>query len=104
MSKALWPMLAGFTLWALAFIVLYTLQYLGCRFAWPASLHRATLIGAYVAILAVLAGYAALQFASLRKRRSSATAVHRIGSGTTIAALAATAVTFGPVAFVSMCT
>ena len=48
---ALLLLFAGFSLWALAFVVLYALQALGCAYSWPQ--HRLILISAY--LLAILA-------------------------------------------------
>jgi len=102
-SKHLWPLLTGFTLWALAFIVLYGLQHLGCHFGWPPAQHRAALVAGYVVSLLVLTGYLALQIGTLRKSRPVAKALDGIGVGTSVAALAATVITLGPVAFASLC-
>jgi hypothetical protein len=103
MSRTLWPILPGFTLWALAFIVLYALQYLGCYFAWDPALHRTLLIAAAIVSLALLAFCLVLQLRALRRPRAAPTAIDRIGVGATIAALGATVVTLAPVTFVSMC-
>ena len=103
MSKQLWPLLTGFTLWALAFIALYGLQHLGCYFGWAPAQHRAVLVAGYVVSLLVLGGYLALQIGALRRNRPAATALDGIGVGTSVAALVATAITMGPVAFASLC-
>lgn len=44
-KRALVLLLAGFTLWSLAFVLLYALQALGCAYGWGAW-HRPILIGA----------------------------------------------------------
>ena len=100
MTKRLWPLLAGFSLWALAFIALYGLQYLGCRFGWPPGEHRTVLVVAYGVSLALLVICLSMQMRALHKPPAP---IERIGVGTTIAALAATAITLGPVAFASLC-
>ena len=103
MTRTLWPILTGFTLWALAFIALYALHHLGCHFAWEPGLHRAVLVGAYLLALALLAGHLALQVRTLRRPGAAPTTMQRLGAGATIAALAATIVTLGPVPFLSIC-
>lgn len=103
MIRRLWPLLAGFTLWALAFVLLYALQYLGCYFGWTPVAHRTALVVSYAIALAVLAGALLVQIALLRRRGSAATSLDRVGIGATIAALAATAVTFSPTLLASAC-
>ena len=51
MTRTLWPLLTGFILWALAFIALYALQYMGCFVTWDPVHHRAALIGVYMLAL-----------------------------------------------------
>jgi hypothetical protein len=68
MIRHLWPLLAGFTLWALAFILLYALQYLGCYFGWAPAAHRTALVVGYVMSIAALAGALLVQLALLRRR------------------------------------
>tara|TARA_R110002020_G_scaffold6321_19_gene26660 strand:+ start:526 stop:840 length:315 start_codon:yes stop_codon:yes gene_type:complete len=103
MTRTLWPILAGFTLWSIAFIVLYALQYLGCYFAWDPALHRTLLIAAALAAVVLLAFCLLLQLRALRRPGAVPTSIDRIGAGATLAALAATIVTLAPVTFVSMC-
>jgi hypothetical protein len=103
MIRHLWPLLVGFTLWALALIALYALQYLGCHFGWAPMAHRVALLVAYAIAVASLTGTLALQIAIVRKRGSTTMSVNHIGLGATIAALVATAVTFGPMLLVSAC-
>lgn len=103
MSRTLWPILPGFSLWALAFIVLYAMQYLGCYLAWDPALHRTLLIAAAIVSVALLAGCLALQLKAPSSPRTAPTSIDRIGVGATIAALAATVVTLAPVTFVSIC-
>ena len=102
MTRTLWPILPGFTLWSLAFVVLYALQYLGCYFGWDPALHRTVLIGASIVSIALLAACLVFQLKAIRHDRAP-TAIDRIGVGATIAALGATVVTLAPVTFVSMC-
>lgn len=102
MNRALWPILTGFCLWAIAFIALYGLQYLGCYFGWDTATHRAALIAAYGVTVALLAGLLTLQIVSMR-RRKSVTAIERIGLGTSIAAFASSAIVFAPTLVISAC-
>lgn len=102
MTRALWPILTGFTLWAIAFVALYSLQYLGCYFGWDATTHRAALIAAYGLTLALLAALLRFQMVSMR-RQQSVTAIERIGIGTTITALASAAIIFAPTLVISAC-
>src|SRR5690606_26328188 len=45
--RALLLLVAGFTVWSVAFVVLYGLQAIGCAFGWG-DWHRPILIGAYL--------------------------------------------------------
>lgn len=103
MISRLWPLLIGFALWSLAFVLLYALQYLGCHFGWDPGVHRATLVVAYLASIAVVAGTLVLQLARLRRAAADARTLERAGCGATIAALAATVITFGPTLLASAC-
>lgn len=53
-QRALIRLIAGFTLWSGAFVLLYALQALGCAYGWG-DMHRPILIGAYVLSLLPLA-------------------------------------------------
>jgi NO-binding membrane sensor protein with MHYT domain len=102
MKPALWPILTGFSLWALAFIGLYALQYLGCYLGWDPALHRLALIAGYILAILLLLGELAIRLRLMRQGNSRAT-LDRIGLGTSIAALLATAITLAPALFVSAC-
>jgi hypothetical protein len=52
--RALTLLIAGFTLWSGAFVLLYALQALGCAYGWG-DMHRPILIGAYLVSLLPLA-------------------------------------------------
>lgn len=52
--RALALLIAGFTLWSLAFVLLYALQALGCAYGWG-DWHRPVLILAYLVSIAPLA-------------------------------------------------
>ena len=103
MIRHLWPLLAGFALWALAFSALYALQYLGCHFGWAPMTHRIALIVGYAVAVATLGGALALQIAFVRKRGQAATQIDRTGVGATLAALGATAISFAPTLLASAC-
>ncbi|MBJ6988759.1 MULTISPECIES: hypothetical protein [unclassified Devosia] len=54
-QRPLFLLIAGFTVWALAFIALYAIQALGCVYNWGGA-HRAMLIAAYaISVLALTA-------------------------------------------------
>ena len=100
----LFHLIAGFALWAVAFIALYALQALGCRYGWgavsfgPIDLHRAVLIAAYGLVLAsasVLVIYAS--------RRPSTGFLSDIGRYLNLAALVASAVIFAATLGASTC-
>jgi hypothetical protein len=103
MIRQLWPLLAGFGLWSIAFVGLYGLQYLGCYFAWYPATHRVLLVAAYAATIAALLVLLLVQFAHVRRRGGAATRLDRIGLGATGVALFAALVTFAPAVFVSAC-
>lgn len=101
-------LLAGFLVWSGAFVLLYALQALGCRFGWnemalgPLDLHRAVLIGVFG--LVVIA-----QIAVLRVTRPAAPGpdpapfLARAGHWASLAALVAAILVFAPVVAVSTC-
>lgn len=103
MIARLWPLLVGFTLWALAFVLLYALQYFGCRFGWDPAVHRTVLVVAYLASIAVVGATLALQVIRVRDSRAGAMTIERAGCGASIAALVATVLTFGPTLLASAC-
>ena len=103
MIPKLWPLCIGFGLWAVAFIGLYALQYLGCHVGWDPALHRTALLLAYAAFLAIISATLAFQIARLRKNGTATPPLDRMGAGATIAALAATAITFAPTLIASAC-
>ncbi|MCW5721064.1 MAG: hypothetical protein KIS86_07975 [Devosia sp.] len=100
MIRPLWPLLAGFSLWALAFIGLYAVQALGCVWSWPEGPHRGALVTIWLATLVVLGALLVFQ---ARKRGPGKTPASMMGIAATIAAIAATIVTFFPVLFSSLC-
>lgn len=103
MIRPIWPLLAGFTLWALSFVALYALQHLGCYLHWDPAVHRTVLIAAYAAAVALLVTTLILQLRRARAGQGPISAVHTIGIGATISALAATVVVFLPTLVASAC-
>lgn len=121
-----WLLLIGFTVWTLAFCVMYAAHALGCWFGLheiafgPISVHRAVLIALFAFMLLVL-GVLALQIrraaredARYRDARGQAREAAaagdevaqfllRAGFVATIAALAATLFSFAPVLALSAC-
>lgn len=96
--KALVLLVAGFTLWSAGFVGLYALQALGCAFGWPQ--HRTILTGAYVVWLLPL-----IWLALLRPKQGGepAASLSTAALWANRAALAAGALVFLPVTFVSAC-
>lgn len=92
--KVFVPLLAGFVVWSVGFVLLYALQALGCAYGWP--LHRALLIGAYVVVLAPLVW---LAFGW----RAPASPLGQAALWANRAALVAGVLTFLPVTFASTC-
>lgn len=101
MIRHLWPLLVGFSVWAVAFVGIYWLQYLGCLHGWEPSDHRTSLIVFYGA--AVIALVLLLMFQIARERRLKAKVFDRLGSAATVSALAATVVTLAPTLVASAC-
>lgn len=116
-SRLLLPAV-GFTLWSVAFVLIYASQSFGCAFAWdevrlagPLSLQRAQL----VALFLVATAASALAAWALRPERDGtgprgpagrpppATFLRSIGFATALAALGATLATFAPVVMLTAC-
>ncbi|KQN71542.1 hypothetical protein [Devosia sp. Leaf64] len=96
--RALLLLIAGFTVWSLAFVVLYGLQALGCAYGWPN--HRWLLIGAYVASLIPLAW---LAMGKPVREGEPTTTLSIAALWANRAALGAGILVFLPVTFVSAC-
>lgn len=101
MIRHLWPLLVGFSFWALAFVAIYALQYLGCFQGWTQATHRASLIVFYFAAVGALVFVLMFQLAWTRRQLS--TTLHRLGFAATTAALGATIFTFAPTLVASAC-
>ena len=97
--RALMLLAAGFTVWSLAFVLLYALQALGCAYRWPG--HRTILVVAYLAALAPLLG---LALVSLGRNGEPATTLSIAARWANRAALVAGVLVFLPVTFTSTCT
>ena len=96
--RALVLLIAGFTAWAVAFVLLYALQALGCAYDW--ALHRPILIGAYLISL--------LPLIWLSLRRPYATGEPQTSLSTAAlwanrAALASGVLVYLPVTFATAC-
>lgn len=100
MTGKLWPLMLGFSIWALAFVALYALQALGCAWGWPEGPHRLVLIAVWLATLMLLA--AALWWQRKGATGADAT-IRRAGLIGSAAALAATVLAYFPVTFATMC-
>jgi hypothetical protein len=102
--RRLLPLVTGFTLWASAFVSLYGVNAIACRFAWPRPFHRGILL-LLLALHLVVLGWMTLR--CWRRRRSQqdvrAAFIESVGLGLTIAALAATLLTFAPSLVLSTC-
>jgi len=97
MNRTLWPILLGFSLWATGFVALYAVQHLGCFWGWPPAVHRTVLVLFYAA------GLAALGALLIRQRQTAGSHLGAIAVTLTVAALAASAITFAPALFISAC-
>jgi hypothetical protein len=97
--RALVLLVAGFTIWAAAFVLLYALQALGCAFGWG-EWHRPILIAAYLASLLPLV------VLSLKKPYETGepqTSLSRSALWANRAALGAGILAYLPVTFVTVC-
>jgi hypothetical protein len=88
-------LVAGFILWSSAFVILYSVQALGCRLGWdevgfgPVTLNRGVLLAVWAVHLCLIG----LLAAALMRRRASmdpAPFIDRAGLALTFCALAAT--------------
>lgn len=97
-------LVAGFILWAGAFLTLYGVNAVGCAFAWPSALQRGILL-ALLALHLVALGWLAWYCWQRRRARADDRVgfVDYVGFGATIAALAATVLTFAPSLVLTLC-
>lgn len=91
-------LVAGFTLWSVAFVLLYALQALGCAYNWPH--HRLILIVAYALSLVPLA-WLALRQPSRSAEPASSLSVSALWANR--AAFVAGVLVYLPVTFASAC-
>ncbi|AEQ51741.1 hypothetical protein KKY_1726 [Pelagibacterium halotolerans B2] len=99
-------LIMGFGLWSAAFVALYAVNAIGCAFAWPTVVQRWVMIGLAVICSAALLGVAGWSIVHWRRAAHAARPVPslaRIGTFTSVAALAATIFVSAPSFFVSMC-
>ena len=101
--RHLWWLAAGFTVWCSALVVLYALHAIGCAFAWPTGALRWSLAGVLAAHLIVLGWI----WRSLAAGRADSDLgggfLHTVVAWTSIAALVATVLTFGPSLLLQTC-
>jgi hypothetical protein len=90
-------LLAGFALWAIAFVTLYALQALGCAYDWPN--HR-LILGVVAAAFVI--GMAWLAWQTPHWVEGSTT-IGLAARWTNIAAVVASILMFFPALFVSIC-
>jgi hypothetical protein len=96
-ARFLW-LAAGFTVWAVAFVVIYTIQALGCAYGWSFAFHRGLLVAAFAAHVALIL-WMILRAPRGRERRF----LSDVTLWTLWAALVATVFTYAPAFFVSAC-
>ncbi|MEM5294188.1 hypothetical protein VSR82_07575 [Burkholderia sp. JPY481] len=102
--RRLWWLAVGFTIWCLAFVILYALHAIGCAFAWPAGPLRASLaiiLLLHLVALGWLWRYRAVTRDPGPERISSF--MHTVVVSTLIAALVASVITFGPALLLTTC-
>lgn len=113
-GRLVW-IVAGFLVWSAAFVALYSMQAIGCRFGWDemvvaggigggVSLHRVVLVVLFAISLAAAWTVVALA----RKRREGASGplssfMEVVAWLAALAALVSTAISLGPVLFLTAC-
>jgi hypothetical protein len=91
-------LVAGFAVWSVAFVVLYSAQALGCVYGWGAW-HRPILLLLYLCTLAPLTW-----LALSAPRHDQRTTLYTAALWANRSALLAATLTFSPVIFASLCT
>ncbi|WEK03866.1 MAG: hypothetical protein P0Y65_16980 [Candidatus Devosia phytovorans] len=99
MMRNLWPLLAGFGIWAAGLSVIYSVQALGCVWLWTEAMHRTVLVGLAILTLAALA----ILFIWQQFLSPPDAVWKKSSSMLTALALAATVVTFLPTTFATLC-
>lgn len=107
-ARRLLLILAGFTIWALAFVALYGVNAIGCRFDWPASLQRSLLLGLlalHLLALAMLSAWTARRWRHARQAGTETVSrlIEYLGFGTALAASGATVFVLAPTVALSLC-
>jgi hypothetical protein len=97
--RALILLVAGFTIWSAAFVLLYALQALGCAYGWG-DLHRPILVVAYLASLLPLVWLSLQRPYDTGEPQTSLSVAARWANR---AALAAAILVYLPVTFVTAC-
>lgn len=103
--RRLWWLLAGFSVWCSALVVIYTLHAIGCAFGWPAGSIRLALAVVIVAHVAAI-GWLWRGLANASPTANSgdtAAFVRTVGIWSLIAALATVVLTLGPVILLKTC-
>ena len=103
--RHLWWLAAGFTVWCSALVTLYAIHGIGCAFAWSAGSLRLWLGVALLAHLVVLGWmwYGTSRVAPDSDFGATGAFLYWAVTGTLIAALGATAITFGPPLLLATC-
>ncbi|MCO6387249.1 hypothetical protein [Aliihoeflea sp. 40Bstr573] len=112
-SRMMW-LLAGFIVWSVAFVALYSVLSIGCAFGWDdmalagaLSVQRTVLVGLLLVSLA--AGWWVVRVAAKRRRAAGGTGLHLRPFMETAAwmaawaALGSTLFSLGPVLFLTAC-
>ena len=103
--RRLWWLAAGFTVWCSALVTLYAIHGIGCAFAWSAGSLRLWLAVALLAHLVVPGWmwYGISRVAPDFGSGPTGVFLYWAVTGTLIAALGATAITFGPPLLLATC-
>jgi hypothetical protein len=103
--RRLWWLAAGFTVWCSALVALYAIHSIGCAFGWSTGSLRLWLAATLLAHLIVL-GWMWRDIARAGPNTGfgpTGAFLHWAVIGTLIAALVATAITFGPPLLLATC-
>lgn len=96
-ARVLW-LVAGFVAWSSAFVVLYSLQALGCAYGWPDVAHRIVLfavLGIHLAAIALLFRWS--------REQIEGSFLRSLVELTLWASLVATLLTYGPALLLTAC-
>ena len=101
--RHLWWLAAGFTIWCSALVTLYAIHGFGCAFAWSAGSLRPWLAVALLVHLVVLGWMWYISRVASAGFGPTGVFFYWAVTGTLIAALVATAITFGPPLLLATC-